>query len=156
MKNLFVLILIAFCWSCGSETAQDAAAKLTPPLPNTPETVARKWQEYVDLDKFDDAAKLSTPNAKEWLLMIEKFLDGLPAEEAGEIILTNFTEMNCIEKDNAARCGCLIKEEDELIADTFILHKIDGQWMVDVPEEVIEESEGGSIDEFIDSLMQVQ
>jgi len=155
MKNLFVLLLITFCWSCGSDTAQDATANSPKPLPNTPETVTRKWQEYVDTDKFAEAAKLSTPNAKEWLLMIEKFLEDLPAEESGEVFLTNFTEMNCVEKDDTARCGCLIKEEDEIIADTFILHKINGQWMVDVPEEVTEESEG-SIDEFIDSLMQVQ
>ncbi len=155
MKNLFVLILIAFCWSCGNDAAQDAAARLALPLPNTPETVTRKWQEYVDTDKFDEAARLSTPNAKEWLLMIEKFLEDLPEEELGEIILTNFTEMNCVEKGDAARCGCLIKEEDELLADTFILHKIDGQWMVDVPEEVTEESEG-NMDEFIDSLLRVQ
>ena len=155
MKNIFFFLLIAFCWSCGNDTAQDAAAKLNQPLPNTPETVARKWQEYVDLDKFEEAAKLSTPNAKEWLLMIEKFLEGLPPEESGEVFLTNFTEMNCVEKSDVARCGCLIKEEDELIADTFILHKIDGQWMVDVPEEVTEETEG-TMDEFIDSLLQVQ
>ena len=155
MKNLFVLILITFCWSCGNDAAQDAAARLALPLPNTPETVTRKWQEYVDTDKFDEAARLSTPNAKEWLLMIEKFLEDLPEEELGEIILTNFTEMNCVEKGDAARCGCLIKEEDELLADTFILHKIDGQWMVDVPEEVTEESEG-NMDEFIDSLLRVQ
>jgi len=155
MKNLFYLSLIALCWSCGSDSAQDAAAKVSNSLPNTPETVARKWQEFVDLDKFEDAAKLSTPNAKEWLVMIEKFLEGLPAEENGEVFMTNFTEMNCVEEENTARCGCLIQEEDELIADTFILHKIDGQWMVDVPEEVTEESEG-NIDEFIDSLMQVQ
>ena len=155
MKNLFLFILIAFCWSCGSDTTQEEAVKLAKPLPNTPETVTRKWQEYVDMDKFDEAAKISTPNAKEWLLMIEKFLEGLPAEEAGEVILTNFTEINCVEKGDAARCGCLIKEEDELIADTFILHRINGQWMVDVPEEETEESEG-NIDEFIDSLLQVQ
>ena len=55
MKNLFVLILIAFCWSCGNDAAQDAAARLALPLPNTPETVTRKWQEYVDTDKFDEA-----------------------------------------------------------------------------------------------------
>jgi len=152
MKNLFIFILIAFCWSCGNETSQNTEAK---PLPNTPETVARKWQEQVDLDKYDEAARLSTPSAKEWLLMIEKFLEGLPEEELGELVLTSFTEMNCVEQGDIARCGCLIKEEDELIADTFILHKIDGQWMVDVPEEVTEESEG-TIDEFIDSLLQVQ
>jgi len=155
MKNLFILILIVFCSSCGSDTAQDATAKLSSSLPNTPEAVARKWQEYVDLDKFDEAARLSTPNAKEWLLMIEKFLEDLPPEESGEVYLTNFTEMNCVENGNIARCGCLIKEEDEIIADTFILHKIVGQWKVDVPEEVTEESEG-NIDEFIDSLLQVQ
>ena len=155
MKNLFFFILIAFCWGCANDTEQDATVNLSKPLPNTPETVARKWQEYVDLDQFDDASRLSTQNAKEWLLMIEKFLEDLPAEEVGEVTLTNFTEMNCVEKGENARCGCLIKEEDELIADTFILHKIDGQWMVDVPEDVTEESEG-SIDEFIDSLLQVQ
>lgn len=150
MKNLFFFIIIVFCWSCSNETPQIAEA-----LPNTPETVTRKWQEYVDLDKFDEAEKLSTSNAKEWLSMVEKFLEDLPEEEMGEVIMTDFTEMNCIEKGDTARCGCLIKEENELSADTFILFKIDGQWMVDVPEEVTEESED-NIDEFIDSLLQVQ
>lgn len=153
MKNLFFFVLIALCWSCNSDTAQDDAAKLNQPLPNTPETVTRKWQEYVDTDEFTKAAKLSTPNAKEWLLMIEKFLEGLPQEEEEvSVVMTQFAEMNCLEESTTARCGCLIKEEGELIPDTFMLQKIDGQWMVDVPEEVSEESEG-NMDAFIDSLL---
>lgn len=150
MKNIIILLLIASCWSCESDTAQTNAPEV---LPNTPETVTRKWQEYVDKDEFRKAAALSTPNAKEWLLMIEKFLEGLPQEEEEvSVVMTQFAEMNCLEESTTARCGCLIKEEGELIPDTFMLQKIDGQWMVDVPEEVSEESEG-NMDAFIDSLL---
>jgi len=150
MKKIIVLLFVISCWSCESDTAQNN----TEELPNTPETVTRTWQEYVDKDEFDKAAQLSTPSAKEWLQMIEKFLEGLPKEEEdASIVMTQFTEMNCIEKGMTARCGCIIKDEGELIPDTFLLQKIDGQWMVDVPEEVSEDSEE-NMDAFIDSLLQ--
>lgn len=151
MKNLPVFLLLVLFWSCGNDTPQANTADI---LPNTPETVTRAWQEYVDKDEFDQAAKLSTPNAKEWLLMIEKFLEGLPMEEEeASIVMTQFVEMNCVEQGSLARCGCIIKEEGELIPDTFLLQKIAGQWMVDVPEEVSEDSEE-NMDAFIDSLLQ--
>ncbi len=149
MKNLLCFLILLGIVGCASETENKTAAA----LPNTPETVTRQWQEYVDTDKFVEAAELSTPRAREWLLMIEKFLEGLPPEETAEIYRTDFAEMNCTETGNTAACACVIREEGELIRDTFVLQKINGQWAVDVPEEVTEEG-AEEMESFIDSLMQ--
>lgn len=150
MKNLCFFLLLILTVGCASEPENTTVAAA---LPNTPETVTRQWQEYVDTDKFVEAAELSTPRAREWLLMIEKFLEGLPPEETAEIYRTDFAEMSCTETGNAAACACVIREEGELIRDTFILQKINGQWAVDVPEEVTEEG-AEEVEGFIDSLMQ--
>lgn len=148
MRQTVFLLLIVFFASCGSEGNTEETKEA---MPNTPESVARTWQKYVDTDQFEEAAALSTPRAQEWLVMIENFLAGLAPEETAEEINTVFTEFNCVENGNIARCGYIIKEEGEFFRDTFILYKIDGQWKVDVPEE--EEEEEGDLDGFIDSLL---
>lgn len=151
-RPLFYLLLITLCWSCGNE-ATNTDNNTPQQLPDTPEAVTRLWQQYVDEDRFAEAVPLSTPRAQEWLQMIEKFLEGLPPEETAEIIRTEFTQMSCTENGDTAFCACVIKEEEELIPDTFQLQRIGGQWKVDVPEDLTEESEA-DMEGFIDSLMQ--
>lgn len=147
MNRFSILLLLISFLSCNNEPQ-----KKVEQLPKTPEATARLWQKYVDTDQFEKAYPISTPRAQEWLQMIEIFLQGLPPEETAEVVNTVFREMSCSEKGNIAKCGYIIEEEGELIRDTFILHKVNNQWKVDIPEEATEESEI-DIQEMIDSLL---
>lgn len=150
MKPYYFFCLLFLLGGCNSDTADNNAAQKA--LPNTPETVARQWQEYIDTDKFDEATELSTARGKEWINLLKKFIEGLPIEETAAIIQTTFTEMNCIEEGDFARCGYILEEEGELIKDTFYLNKVNGQWLVDIPEEVTEGIET-EMEGFVDSLI---
>ncbi len=109
------------------------------PLPNTPETVSRQWQEYINNNHFAKAKKLSTPNAKEWVTWIEKMII---EEEPGEVLPPPvLLEMTCKEMGNKATCLFLQEDAGEQYRDSFFLFKIDGQWLVDIPEEDLEMDE---------------
>ena len=130
-----------------------ALACTQPPAnPNTPEEVARKWQEYMDENQFEEARTLSTEGAKEIVDMIEMiFTDEGNSDDW--ISETVFVEMKCREQQDTAICTCLIKEEDELIQDSFLLVKVAGQWLVDIAEEDLEEGPG--IERMIEELEQI-
>ena len=123
-----------------------------PTAPNTPEEVARKWQEYMDKNQFAEARKLSTEGAKEIVDMIEMIFSD---EGSGEdwVSETVFVEMKCREQKDTAICTCLIKEEDELIQDSFLLVKAAGQWLVDIAEEDLEEGPG--MEKMLEELEQI-
>jgi len=115
------------------------------PLPNTPETVSRQWQEYINNNQFAKAKTLSTPNAKEWVNWIEKMI---VVEEPGEALPPPvFLEMNCKVLGNKATCLFLQEDAGEQYRDSFFLFKINGQWLVDIPEEDLE------MDETLEQLM---
>ena len=69
-------------------------------LPNTPETVARQWQDYVDQNKFEAAKELSAPNASEWLQWVSETLTEEILKEdtfpPGKIL-----GMTCVENNNS-------------------------------------------------------
>lgn len=106
------------------------------PLPNTPETVSRQWQEHINNNQFAQAKKLSTTNAKEWVNWIEKMI---VEEEPGEALPPPiFLEMTCKEIGDKATCLFLQEDAGEQFRDSFFLFKINGQWLVDIPEEDLE------------------
>ncbi len=102
-------------------------------LPNTPETVAKQWQIYIDNNHFDKAKTLSTKQAIEMVDMIQSVLYTEIEEEVESN--TVFKEMICTEKGNKAICTYIIIESGEEIQDSFFLQKENSQWLVDVPEE---------------------
>ncbi len=115
-----------FFHACSSETPKQQKK----PLPNTPETVCKAWQDHLDSNEIEKAALLSTPNTRKWL------------EENKAIFLnddqfyaTNFLTMSCVEKAEKAICTYMIEEEGERIEDYFLLVKKDGQWLVDIEED---------------------
>ena len=106
------------------------------PLPNTPETVSRQWQEYINNNQFSEAKKLSTPNAKEWVNWIENMII---EEDPGQSLPPPvFLEIDCKEKGDKATCLFLQEDAGEQYRDSFFLFKINGQWLVDIPEEDLE------------------
>lgn len=123
---LHILTLSVLLISCSNEPS----VQQKDPLPNTPETVSKKWQLLLDNNEIEKVAELSTDNTKEWLKENkELFLSDT------QVYKTQFVKMDCQEKDNQATCLYIIKEEGELIEDFFLLKKIDGQWLVDIEEE---------------------
>ncbi|MFK7978436.1 MAG: hypothetical protein AB8G86_00520 [Saprospiraceae bacterium] len=104
--------------------------KVKDALPNTPETVSKQWQVYLDKNEIEKAAALSTTSTQEWLAENkELFLND------SQVYQTNFVKMNCATEGTKATCTYTILEEGELIEDFFLLQKINGQWLVDLEEE---------------------
>ncbi len=135
------LLLIFFQMACSSD----------PGLPNTPESVARQWQDYVDENEFTAAKKLSAPAAVEWLDWISNTLtDEMLKEDTlppGKIL-----QMSCVEKGNTANCAYTFDDNGFVYQDTFNLLKVKGQWLVDIPAENL--LEDNDIEELLQQLKQ--
>ena len=129
-KNNFLFLLVLFhllLLGCTSKSDHQPAKSV---LPNTPESVSKQWQFYLDNNEIEKVATLSTERTKAWL------------EENKVIFLsdnqsykTNFVQMECSVSKDTAICNFTILEEGELIDDYFILKKENGQWLVDLDEE---------------------
>jgi len=120
--SLFLSFICLFC-ACNSDQPPIKEEQ----LPNTPESVVRAWQGYVDVNQFDKAKRLSTKETK-------SFLATLTGEE--EIISTQFVSIRCKNSSpNDAICNCILKEGDEEYTDQFLLKKENGQWLVFSPDD---------------------
>ncbi len=129
-KGLFygwalLLLLGAAMMSCTSNVIE---------LPNTPESVARQWQEWVDNNQYLKARKLSTGNAIKWIDWLEETLQQNALEE-DTLPPARFLSMSCTERDQQASCVYLIDDDGYQYRDSFFLQKINGQWLVDIPEQ---------------------
>lgn len=120
-------------------------------LPVAPEAVVKKFQKYIDNNQFEEAKLLSTPRGKERL---DDLAEIIRYElEDSTIFSTTFLSVNCSITADTAICICNVKDkyEEEAYETEYKLVKINGQWLVDVPEEEkIEEEE--FIEEMLDSL----
>lgn len=137
-QNCLLLIIKYFSWTfIGSLFF--LSCQNTEPLPNTPESVSKQWQEYINNNQFPEAKRLSTPNAKEWVSWLEKML--IQEEPGEELPPPVFLQMNCNESNNKATCLYLQQDAGEAYRDSFFLLKINGQWLIDIPEEDLEMDE---------------
>ncbi len=118
---VFVLLLI----NCSNEPSNSTNES----LPNTPETVSKQWQLYLDNNEIEKVATLSTTTTREWLTENKALL-----LSDTQVYKTEFVKMNCDSTGNKATCKYTIKEEGELIEDVFLLKKVGGQWLVDLEE----------------------
>lgn len=121
--------------------------------PDNPEGVIRLWQQYMDRNDFEAAKELSTPQGQQVITDIEELLsfDGEPIP----VDTTDFIAMACVENGNQAVCRYTermkeeyfqrgnerIKVEEEIISDSFLLKKIKGKWLVDLPDDPIPNDE---------------
>lgn len=126
MKQLFLFLISSIIlFSCGNEPSTQQVE----PLPNTPEAVSKKWQFLLDNNEIEKVAELSTENTKKWLKENKAlFLSDTQTYK------TQFVKMDCQAEKDKAICTYIIKEENELIEDVFLLKKIEGQWLVDLEE----------------------
>jgi len=147
-RNIFtavcfsVIVLILF--ACTSSTPPPPKV-----LPNTPETVARQWQDYVDQNKFEAAKELSAPNASEWLQWVSETLTEEILKEdtfpPGKIL-----GMTCVETNNRAACAYSFDDNGLVYQDTFVLLRVSGQWLVDIPKDALIES-----DDMIEAMIEM-
>ncbi len=141
VKNIIPLacfiVIALIIGACTSSTP-------TPPppvvLPNTPETVARQWQQYVDENKFEAAKVLSAPNASEWLQWVSETLTEEMLEE-DTLAPVKILGMTCVENTNRAACAYSFDDNGLIYQDTFVLLQVAGQWLVDIPKEALIESD---------------
>lgn len=122
--KLLVVTLLASCYfGCTGE----------PQLPNTPEEVLRKYQEYVDNNQFDKASLLSTPDEGKRLNdMATMFLGEL---KDSTVFQTKFLEINCDLEGDTIQCGCIMQDDYEQYEAVYQLVRLNGQWLVDAPQE---------------------
>jgi hypothetical protein len=126
---VFFLVLFFFS-NCVSDKKQ---------LPNTPEKVARQWQSWIDSSQYQLARELSTPTTIEWIDWAEETLKE-SGEEKEILKPAVFLSMQCSETGDKAICDYLMDDEGYQYRDTFYLQKINGQWLVNIPEEDLIES----------------
>ena len=117
--------LCIFFLSCTSNTE----------APYTPEEVLRLYQGYIDSNEFEDAKKFCTPSER-------KRLDKLARSISNEMIdstifTTTFLKVNCQRDKEYVICNCLVQDDYEKYYADYALVKMNGQWLVDAPEEVI-------------------
>ena len=133
MRHFLTLGLLSWMLFACQDDPKGADAYPMGPLPNTPETVIQQYQAYMDSNRFERAALLSTPEGKDMLNMLAQIMAGDPPDST--IIHTQILDMNCTTVLDTARCECQLKDEYEAYQSIFKLVRIDGQWLVDVPEE---------------------
>ena len=139
VSNIFTsvcfLVIALMLFACTSSTPPPSIV-----LPNTPETVARQWQQYVDENRFEAAKQLSAPNASEWLQWVSETLtEDILKEDTlapGKIL-----GMTCVENNNQAACAYSFDDNGLVYQDTFALLRVDGQWLVDIPKEALIEND---------------
>lgn len=121
--------------SCGGNTAAEsvADAAAVEHLPTNPEDIIRRYQAYVDSNLFDQAQHLSTPRSAPLHEMMAAIVADTPFDSS--LIHTEFLSINCTENQDTVICNCLLKDEYEEYNSKYILVKMDGRWLVDLPED---------------------
>ncbi len=109
------LVLLALGWQCQSSE------------PSEPEEVVRLWQSYIDRNRFDSARLYSTELARSYV----DFLDALVQDDSAEVTYTDLRQLRCVVAGDSAVCSYQIEDElGEYIADTLVLKRIGGRWLV--------------------------
>jgi hypothetical protein len=119
------LIISTIFFSCSNNTE----------APYTPEEVLRLYQGYIDSNEFDDAKKFCTPAERKRLDKLARSISNEMMDST--IFTTTFLKVNCQRDNEVVICNCLVQDEYEKYYADYALVKMDGQWLVDAPEEVI-------------------
>ncbi|MCB0552573.1 MAG: hypothetical protein KDD02_03395 [Phaeodactylibacter sp.] len=125
--------------------------KNEPAPPVMPEDVLKQYQGYIDKNDFVAARKLSTPAGQQWLVELAKII---ASEQADSTMLdTRFLSLHCEGQSDTLLCSCVLQDQYEKYPAEYRLIRMDGQWLVDAPqEEIIIEND--VIESIPDSLLQ--
>ena len=118
-----VLLLVAI-FSCQNDPSTE--------MPNTPEEVLKGYQQYFDKNEFEQAKRYSTPGGRKW---IDDIAPMIMSEEESTIMTTIFRSINCTTRADTAICDCELQDANESYSASFRIVRIDGQWLVDAPDE---------------------
>ncbi len=127
MKTAFYYLLVGYAATATLACKSDKGQGLPP------EEVIRQYQSFIDLNRFDDAKKLSTPAEQKRLDEEATLIAMLPADST--VLHTVFHKIQCREINNhLVVCDCLLEDEEagEYEA-TFHLVKAHGTWLIDFP-----------------------
>ena len=127
MKYFALFLLFFGFFSCSSNQSSGK-------LPNTPEAVVLKWQEYVDKNMLDSARTLSMEQALGYINFLDSLSDTEPLEEEHNSMLN----LTCTLQANG-QAVCTYFFEDELgykMPGRLILTKENEQWKVQSVEDV--------------------
>lgn len=87
----------------------------------------RLWQSYIDRNRFDSARLYSTELARSYV----DFLDALVQDDSAEVAHTELHHLHCAVRGDSAVCSYQIEDElGEYLADTLVLKRVGGQWLV--------------------------
>ena len=126
IRSFMVLLVVSsILSSCQNEPSKQAVTII---LPNTPESVCRAWQTYLDNNEIAKAMLLGNLATKNWL---KENQDLFLADE--QLEPTSFLTMICKESADTAICKYRIQEE-EVIEDYFTLVREKGQWLIVIEE----------------------
>ncbi len=121
--------LLLFMGSC----INDPINQKTLPLPSKPSDVAKTWLAHMDLNEFNDAKVLSSDHTLKFIEYLENTFTLEDPNFKHEVIKIN--KIDCkVAQDS---CTCYFEDEFE-IQDSIQLVKRDTQWLVHIPEELID------------------
>ncbi len=126
-----------------------AGCQREPKQPDTPEMVIRKYQDHYDNNRFAEAALLSTERERERLEDLRIIIESEPPDST--IFTTTFLSINCTTEQDTAICICQVQDIDLPYTREYRLIRVNGQWLVDAPDEEIEIEED-FMEDMLDSL----
>lgn len=123
---------VASCKCNGKKAAAPPAFD----LPNTPESVAQKWQTALNDDQFDLARALSSDRTKAWVTELDSLMHD-PQMMDASLPKTVLLDLKCrFRSDSVAVCSFFTNDDDGTRwADSLFLLKVRGQWLVELPED---------------------
>ena len=114
--------------------------------PDSPETVVRKWQAAVDNNRFEEAKALSSPRTKDLISWMEALFTEMETDST--VTHTDFSDLKCREEGDRAVCTYSLKESGQSFPDSFVLVRMNGQWLVDLPDEPTYEEDTEALELF--------
>lgn len=127
------------------------ACKQEESKPETPEEVLKQYQSNIDQNKFGEARALSTPAGRQWLTELEAIISN---EQVDSTVLdTRFLSLSCEGAGDTLICSCVLEDQYEQYTAVYRLVSLEGQWLVDAPEEDII-IENDLIESIPDSLLE--
>ena len=99
---------------------------------NTPDEIFLAWQQAIDLGRFKDAIKWSTPATQDWVATLEKLSTSSEISEKASI--SKIESIHCNLLGDTAICMFAELKGDMLQLDSVRLIRINGNWKVDLPD----------------------
>jgi hypothetical protein len=137
MWKFVPIILVTFSLTCcrhGGSSEPEAAISRGEAL--SPENVLRRYQAFVDSNRFEEAKQYSTSKGREWLNELAAIIAAeAPELQDSTILHTRFLNINCRGKGDIVHCLCLVEDEYERYETEYVLVWEGDRWLVDAPDD---------------------